>query len=127
MSDKQEGKAEILSVFDMSSHDLQSELERINQRDWTSLIVSKEMLSIGDFSFSTSTKFFWKDRVAGELVDERNMPDAQLSVQIRNLSDGSQLFCLKPLASSNIVDILGQSRTDDKTIAYLASKNLILL
>lgn len=85
------------------------------------------MLSIGDFSFSTTTKFFWKDNAKGELVDERNMPDAQLSVQIRNLSDGSLLFCLKPLANTNVVDVLGQSRTDEKTIAYLATENLIFL
>lgn len=85
------------------------------------------MLSIGDFSFSTKSKFFWKDAVAGELVDERNMPDAMLSVQIRILPDGSHLFCLKPLASMNMVDILGQARTNDQTIAYLANKKHVLV
>lgn len=39
--DNNEGKAEVLHTFDMTGHDLQSELERINLRPWTSLIVSR--------------------------------------------------------------------------------------
>ena len=43
------------------------------------------------------------------------------------MKDGSFRFYCKPLAGSNYTDLLGQSRTTDKTMMYLASEDKVFV
>ena len=88
------------------------------------------MLSFGQYSFSLKTKFAWKDEADSpddQLIEESNLPGTLLSLQLWTLQDGSSVFRIKPLAGCNILDLIGQSRVNEKTMMYFASERKIIV
>lgn len=48
-----EGKAVIVSTIDMSEHTLEEEIQNLEQRSWTSVIITDRILKIGEYNLST--------------------------------------------------------------------------
>ena len=115
----------------MANHDLKDEIAMLQQKPWSSLAICERVISILDFSFSLRTKFFWKaERDSADTknyIDERNLPGSLFSLQLRQLKDGSTVFCCKPLSGVRVMDLIGQARVSAKTHIFLTEDNKILV
>ena len=79
------------------------------------------MENIGD------TKFAKLEADNEELVEERNIPGTLFSMQIIRLKSGQCLFRCKPLAGSNLIDLIGQPRTGkDTKISFTADDRILV-
>ena len=129
--DKGEGqKAVIKEVFDMSVHSLEDELIQFDQSPWKSISISHRAITFDEYYFSTQTNLIWKQEKSTNverLIDERNVQGTLYSMQLYLLKDGSSQFFCKPLCGTKLIDILGQSRTNQKTVMYFANDNKIII
>ena len=60
IKDDGQGKGEILRSTVIAFHDLDDELEVIDQRPWTSVPICDRMIFIDDYCFSMQSKLQWK-------------------------------------------------------------------
>ena len=58
---------------------------------------------------------------------ERNLPGTLYALQLWRQSDGPSIFRCKPLPGSNLVDLLGQTRTTERTQMYFATDTKVLV
>lgn len=128
--DKGEGKAIIKETIDMSIHSFEDELILLDHRPFKTISLCSRVLTYQNYYFSLKTKIFWKTEIppqAEALIDERNLFGTLFCLQLWRMKDGSFRFFCNPLAGSNYTDLLGQSRTTDKTMMYLASEDKVFV
>ena len=46
-------------MIDMSTHELEDEIEQIENLPWTSIPITQRVLRFEDFSFSLRSHFYW--------------------------------------------------------------------
>ena len=84
------------------------------------------MLSFKHDCYSLKTDFKWKKQLDTKtnekdtLIEARNLPGTLLCMEIWRLESGICQFRCKPIPGINVVDLIGQSRADDKTRMYFA-------
>ena len=121
------------SSINLAGHDLEADLAE--SPAWISYPICDRMISLGVLNapggdyFSMQTKFAWKaDEFEGQqLATERNLPGTLYALQLWRRSDGPSVFRCKPLAGSNLVDLLGQTRTTERTQMYFATDTQVLV
>ena len=97
---------------------------------WTSVTICDRLICFKQYHFSLRTKFLWKDEAESKLdklIEESNLPGTLLTVQLWNLENGQNVLKFKPIASSNQLDLIGQSRVTEQTKMFFATDNKILV
>ena len=102
-----------------------------DERPWTSIPVSPDVISFDEQSYSLSTQFNYKinSKEEEKLVEERNIPGTLFSLQVWRIKvkgdDGlgsKYVLRCKPLQASTVIDLIGQSRCTNDTKLFFTTE-----
>ena len=111
IEDKGDGKAVTVDIRDMSDHDLEVHLDRVDKKPWfKNLAICERSLSIQDTIYSMKTDLTWSEDRTDKyqrLIEERNLQGTLYSLQLWGIAGGSSMFRCRPLDGVGLIDILG--------------------
>ena len=96
--------------------------------------INDRVITTGRYSISMTTKFKWKTKDAyqgdnqnEQLVDSKKLFNSLHNIQVWVSNTDQRFFRCKPPSSTNLIDLIGQSRTDERTKMYFAADNKVIV